>query len=111
MKEYEYYMYSPGGNDTALVLKGVKNSKTRKIISDKIMEENLNIEQVGFIDTDSNKLTMAGGEFCGNATRCAIYEFLKGREGKIDIEVSGCGSMLYGGIIEGNVYMEYPHCS
>jgi len=111
MKEYEYYIYSPSGNDTVLVLKEIRNNITRKEISEKVMRLNPDVEQVGFISTDKKKLTMAGQEFCGNGARCAIYEYLNGKEGEIDIEVSGCDSILHGGIVGKNVYLEYPHCS
>lgn len=110
MKEYEYYMYSPGGNDTALVLENVESTKIKKVISDMVMEQNSKIEQVGFIDKNQKKLVMAGNEFCANAARCAIYEYLNGRKGEMDIKVSGCKSILHGGIRGENVYLEYPHC-
>lgn len=107
MREYKYYTYCPSGNDTALVMEDVKKNTTKKIINDTIMQENPNIEQVGFLSKTEHKLNMASNEFCGNATRCAIYEYLDGMEGKIDIEVSGCGRALQGGIIGENVYLEY----
>ena len=45
---------------------------------------------------------MAGGEFCLNATRCAIYEYSKESNGLIDISVSGANKRISGKILENN---------
>lgn len=87
-KEFTYYLYSPCGNDTALVEGSNIGEQTKKILNDKIMSTHSNIEQVGFISLDKFKLDMAGGEFCGNATRSAAYHYLKGNKGEIRINVS-----------------------
>lgn len=71
-----YETLRPGGNDTALVKGIVEDSETRKKINDAIMSANPNVEQVGFYDIsnlEEPKLMMAGGEFCGNATRSLAY--------------------------------------
>ena len=60
------------------------------------------VEQVGFVSQRSNRLEMAGGEFCGNATRCAAFYYLKGRPGKIKINVSGVRQKLSAGIDQKN---------
>jgi len=66
-----------------------------------------NVEQVGFLE--KNKLTMAGGEFCGNATRSAALILLKGRPGKINLKVSGVKNYLKAGIRKnGETYSEMP---
>lgn len=52
------------------------------------------VEQVGFIDYSPTRLVMAGGEFCGNATRCAAFLTLKGKPGKVSISVSGTNQNL-----------------
>ena len=50
MKEYKYYIYSPSGNDTALVQGIVESDAVKKKISDEILKRNPNIEQVGFLE-------------------------------------------------------------
>lgn len=87
-KEFSYYLYSPCGNDTALVEGDNIDEQTKKILNDKIMSTHSNIEQVGFISLDKFKIDMAGGEFCGNAARSAAYHYLKGNKGEIRINVS-----------------------
>ncbi|MDR0846763.1 MAG: hypothetical protein LBN08_04560 [Lactobacillales bacterium] len=98
------YFYRPSGNDTALVT-GFSASQNRHEINDEILASNPNIEQVGFISSDSYKLEMAGAEFCANATRAAIYHYLKGEEAEIEI-ITAAG-LLRGGIGEkGDTYLE-----
>ena len=67
--EVEYIIYNPAGNITALVLGDEYNSEQRKLINNAIMEREKRVELVGFLSQKDKKLTMAGGEFCGNATR------------------------------------------
>lgn len=69
MREYE--ILNPSGNITALVTEDVPREKYKEI-SDEIMKNDPNIEQVGFLKKYSNsifRLEMAGFEFCGNASR------------------------------------------
>jgi len=91
-----------GGNDTALCIKNVESLDERKKLNDFLMECYPNIEQVGFINTDINnaELTMAGGEFCGNATRSSAWIILGGKPGTIDIKVSGVDKKLKAGVTE-----------
>ena len=98
MKNFEYKILNPGGNKTALVLGNNYSKEERKTINDYILNENKDIEQVGFISKTENKLEMAGGEFCVNATRCAIYEYAKRNVKSLNIKVSG-----YKEIIEGSI--------
>ncbi len=93
-----FKILNPGGNKTALVIGNKYTDKQKSQINAKILKQNLDVEQVGFIDTKENKLEMAGGEFCINATRCAIWNYLNGQEGKIKLEVSGYKSKIIGGI-------------
>jgi len=93
-----YSIYYPGGNTTALVNRLILDPILKRIINDKIMAKNPKVEQVGFIDPNSYCLKMAGGEFCGNATRCAAFFYLKGQSGKIKIQVSGVAKKLLAGI-------------
>ena len=110
MAHYKYQIFVPGGNKTALVLglDGLKDDiSLRKEIQDKILAERKNdadgeVEQVGFIDADKSApcIIMAGGEFCGNATRSATAYYLGGCEGEIRIEalVYGVPKPLQAGI-------------
>ena len=107
-KDFTYYLFSPCGNDTALVEGTVINEYTKKFLNDKIMKAHPNIEQVGFVSTDKFILMMAGGEFCGNATRSAAYYYLKGKEGVIDITVSNNMIMKAGVNAEGMAWSQIP---
>jgi len=77
-----------------------------------ILAEDPRVEQVGFLSGDENtgyRLNMAGGEFCGNATRAAIFEFAKGKPCDMEISVSGCDSPIKGGVnTDGTVWAEMP---
>ncbi|MDR3270277.1 MAG: hypothetical protein LBT32_02010 [Peptococcaceae bacterium] len=85
----KYRIYSPSGNDTALVLgDGYANYKA---LNDEIMRKHPHVEQVGFLNQAQPKLTMAGGEFCGNAVRCAAFYYLHGQPGRIEIETCAGG--------------------
>src|SRR5579872_2033523 len=100
----------PGGNDTTLLI-GIPQPKSRKIINDTIMSIYPNIEQVGFVSlTPGNvELTMAGGEFCGNATRRTAWLALNGQNRNLEIKVSGAGKKLKAGVTElGEGYAEMP---
>ena len=69
----------------------------KKKINDAIMKKHINVEQVGFIDNDGKKeLQMAGGEFCGNATRSAVYSYLGGKEGNMQIYVNSKDKIIAG---------------
>ena len=93
-----YSIYYPGGNTTALVNRLILDPILKRKINDNIMAKNTKVEQIGFIDPDGYRLEMAGGEFCGNATRCAAFYYLKDRQGKIKIQVSGVAKKLLAGI-------------
>lgn len=69
----EYEIYNPGGNITALVIDNNYNKKDIKDINDYLLKKYKQVEQVAFLDIDKNELKMAGGEFCINAARCALY--------------------------------------
>ena len=107
MKEYKYKILNPGGNKTALVLGNEYSVEEKKIINNEILKNNKDVEQVAFISLNENKLDMAGGEFCMNATRCAVYEYLKGKAGEIKIYSAGID--LEGGINnQKEVYVKIP---
>lgn len=101
-----YKILNPGGNKTALVKDENYTKEQKKMINNQILKENPEVEQVGFISQSENNLQMAGGEFCVNATRCAIWEYLKGKCGQIELTVSGYQGKIIGGIDERrNVYV------
>ena len=105
----KYVIFRPAGNDTALVYGTEYNKEMRKIINDKIMNKHTNIEQVGFINKQGIKeIQMAGGEFCGNATRSAVYEYLNGVKGKIKILVNSQKEIIAGVDEEKNAWCEIP---
>ena len=111
MKNYQYNIYCPGGNDTALVNTLVTGRCLRKKINDQIMKINPSVEQVGFVSKKQNRysLVMAGNEFCGNATRAAAYYFLFGNPGQIKISVSGASKLLEAGVNSTNqVWAKMP---
>lgn len=104
-----YKILNPGGNKTAIVIGNNYTKEEKKKINDKILKENSDVEQVGFISKTKNKLEMAGGEICINATRCAVWEYLKGKPGKVEIEVLGCKNKVIGEIKENKeVYINMP---
>lgn len=111
MKKYDYKIFIPGGNPTALVI-GIENDlKKRKKINDELMKKYDFLEQVGFINPDicNPELVMAGGEFCGNATRSAIKYYLNNQIDNIKIKVSGVKEKLSGGQDkEGNIWVDMP---
>lgn len=99
----------PGGNDTALVLGINKSKKEKRIINDEIMKKFPNVEQVGFVDLKKPELQMAGGEFCGNATRSTAYLTLQGKPGEIMIKTSGVTRKLKAGVNDqGNAWAQMP---
>lgn len=111
-KDYDYKIYIPSGNPTALVFGIEKDPERRKEINDEIMALYDDfVEQVGFVNTDikNPELMMAGGEFCGNATRSAVKYYLNDKEGKLDIKVSGVPEKLNAGMdADGNAWVDMP---
>lgn len=98
-EDVNYKILNPGGNKTALVFETQSYTKEgKKYINDMILSKNKEVEQVGFLNKDTKILNMAGGEFCANATRCAIWELLNGNEGQVELQVSGYNSKISGGI-------------
>lgn len=107
-KEISFKIYNPGGNKTGLVLDNNYSKSEYLEINNYILENYPDIEQVGFISKENNRLNMAGGEFCVNASRSAIYNFLDGKDGEIYISVSGNDELIYGGIFNGKVFVKMP---
>lgn len=104
-KNFIITLLRPAGNDTALVEGFVKKTK-RRVVGEKIMQMYPNVEQVGFYklneDNTQAQLIMAGGEFCGNATRALAYLALKGKIGQITIKASGTKQFLQAGVKKKN---------
>jgi len=110
MVKVEYCIFNPGGNLTALVFDNWYNENQKKTINDAILKKHKCIEQVGFILKDKIELQMAGGEFCGNATRCAVKYYLDNiLEQNCFINVSGMQEKLLAGIgIKNDVWVDIP---
>ncbi len=114
--QYRFINMRPGGNDTSLIMGIVKDPFERIKINDEIMSlypsgSPNQIEQVGFVDfkPNSTELMMAGGEFCGNATRSAAYLALKGMPGQIRIKAGGVEDALIAGVTtDGESYAQMP---
>lgn len=119
MANYQYQLFIPGGNKTALVFgiaDFIDDMARRKLLQDKIQARHLQdmdgeVEQVGFVSTDKNAptLIMAGGEFCGNAARAAVAHYLYNSTDEIVIIVSGATNPLSGGQnANGEIGVEMP---
>ena len=105
----EYSIYRPAGNDTAFVYGLEYTQKQRKKINDLIMAKHPNVEQVGFIELNPKpELQMAGGEFCGNATRSAASIFLNGKPGNLQMFVNSKDLINAGVNKEGKAWCEIP---
>ena len=99
-----YKVYNPAGNRTALVIGDQYTLEERKTINNKIIEQDKTVEQVGFLSTREKRLTMAGGEFCGNATRSAILYYNINELESIKIN----NLNIRGGIEDNKVWCELP---
>ena len=109
IRKINFTILNPGGNITALVKEGNRPLDERKIINAKIMAKFPKVEQVGFVDYSPTRLVMAGGEFCGNATRCAAFLSLKGKPGRTRVSVSGTSQNLKARIDrQGMVWAQMP---
>jgi histidine racemase len=86
----------PGGNDTALVFDAIPK-EDYKVINAALQKRIPTIEQVMFV-RDCQKPwvegCMAGGEFCGNATRALGYYLLGGKDGSLTLSISGADAPL-----------------
>lgn len=81
----EYYVCDPTGNITVLV-SGERNAETAR----QVMKAVPSAEQVGFLTNGGLCLTMAGGEFCGNASMSAAALYCeKTGDSKVSLQVSG----------------------
>lgn len=79
------YICNPTGNITALV-----QGERDLTVADTVMKKNPQVEQVGFLTDGGKTLTMAGGEFCGNASMSAGALYCKTTgEKSVSLAVSG----------------------
>ncbi len=106
----EYSIYVPAGNDTAFVYGLNYTPQQKKLINDAIMAKHSNVEQVGFVDPNRKlfELQMAGGEFCGNATRSAAAIYLNGKEGNLQMTVNVKDTINAGVDKNGKAWCEIP---
>ena len=105
----EYSIYRPAGNDTAFVYGLEYTQMQRKELNDAIMAKHSNVEQVGFIELNNKpELQMAGGEFCGNATRSAAFVYLKGKPGSLQMFVNSKDLINAGVDEDGKAWCEIP---
>ena len=72
--ELHYYLMDPTGNVTALVTDPVDPAMQPDAAA-QLMQKEPTCEQVGFVT--GNRLRMAGGEFCGNASLSAAALFCR----------------------------------
>lgn len=93
---------SPAGNVTAMVLGAVAPERRAALAERLLALPELHIEQAAFLVPPQQggeiRLEMMGGEFCGNALRCAgFYQALRrGERGKCCVmaEISGADGVL-----------------
>lgn len=96
-----YCVANPAGNRTVLVTSPVKKSDYAHM-AQKLMARIEGCEQVGFLTNPlyggDIRLEMMGGEFCGNALRCAAYyhvrERIPSQRSLVATEISGCDRVL-----------------
>jgi len=98
-----------GGNPTAINFDGNLKRKDYSRINNEIQTNYPEVEQVAFYEEENGlpKLQMAGGEFCGNATRsfaCLLSKFdqqsnfkfyVSGYPGLVEADVKSLGSGKY----------------
>lgn len=109
VNDQNIYIYRPAGNDTALVEGSDFSTEKRQKINADLLKTYPNVEQVGFISTTGlPQLMMAGGEFCGNASRSAAYHYLKGKDGVIDLRVCDGTHVIRAGVSHGEAFAEIP---
>lgn len=104
-----YQLYHPAGNDTALVEGLISNSQKRQELNQLLLDKHPQVEQVGFLSTTGTpQLLMAGGEFCGNASRCAALYYLNENEGTLSLKVCDGSRQIQIGIKQGEAWAEIP---
>ena len=100
--ELSFQLADPAGNITLLVTTPVPREDHPALAAGLLSIPELHAEQVGFLVPPQGegviRLEMMGGEFCGNALRCAglYYAVQQGRRraGRFPVEVSGYDKAL-----------------
>jgi len=111
-----YYKVNPGGNLTAIV-EGEFPKEERLKISERILADDASIEQVGFwvqptTPAAKAKLEMAGGEFCGNATRSlGAVLHLHTSETHFQLESSGFTDLIDLDVSKSHAQISLSHTS
>lgn len=105
----------PAGNVTLLVETPVSPGAYRAAAERLLAFSSLGGEQVGYLVPPRRggdvRLEMMGGEFCGNALRCAALWAAerRGCGGEVAVEISGCGQVLRADVRpDGEVWAEMP---
>lgn len=104
----------PAGNVTLLVESPVSGTDYFSVANRLLQRTELGGEQVGYLTRSRMggdiRLEMMGGEFCGNAARCAgLYHVRKqGCFGRALVEVSGCTEPVPVEVTEEGVWAEMP---
>lgn len=101
LDEVDSYFVYPGGNDTYIAFGPSLSRSDYAIYNRVMMARHPHLEQGGFLELSSTghaaiRLHMAGGEFCGNATRAAAALFIEDFEGQQRFESLAHYSLISG---------------
>ena len=85
----------PAGNITLFVLSQIEPEVRAAVAAELMEQKRFQAEQVGFLVPDADggiRMEMAGGEFCGNATRAfgLLLSMWEQTDGMRKVSVSGC---------------------
>ncbi|MBQ7608347.1 MAG: hypothetical protein IJU76_10325, partial [Desulfovibrionaceae bacterium] len=97
-KQIPYTKWSPAQNTTLFfplhAIHALTQSEREHLASMAMLPHMLSAEQTGFIDTETKSLSMAGGEFCLNATRAFgahLHRLAEKTENRMDVTVTVSG--------------------
>jgi hypothetical protein len=92
-----------GGNKTMLqVVEGWRGDSMNRRVCEMLMGLTSNVDQAGVYYKDTNRLMMAGGEFCGNAA-AAVATLLHKGEAPLEYSVSGFDGKVEATVAPGGV--------
>lgn len=100
-------MAYPAGNLTAVVWDKIPADRQVKVAT-AIQQRYADVEQVMFADSHNKDGQMAGGEFCGNASRSLAYLMQEGISGQSVVNVSGTARSLSVDITPATSEIEIP---
>jgi len=112
--ELRFCAADPAGNITLLVETPVQKEQYHTVANQLLALPKLRAEQVGFLTKPvmggAIRLEMMGGEFCGNATRCAgFYHALRSDGSRfVPVEISGCSEVLQVEVDGNTAWTEMP---